>query len=149
MLVVSRVAARLYLLDYLTGRWDFPEQLRRLEAAIARYRPIAVRVEAAASGHSVVQTLRARLPYVTGVVPHGPKDVRLSAVTPMLEAGSVLFPAGAPWVRAFRDEVLAFPRGAHDECVDTLSMACGLLARPGLDSPDLGATVDNLISLLG
>ena len=41
----------------------------------------------------------------------------------MYEHGMVLHRAGAPWLTAFEDELLAFPNAAHDDQVDTLAYA--------------------------
>ena len=144
-LVVSKSGATLSLLDYQTGVWDFPEQLTRLEGLIKQWAPTAVYVEAAASGRSVVQTLRLRMPNIVGVPPHGPKETRLRAITPYLESGAVRFPAGAGWVPAFRREVISFPRATHDECVDVLSLACGRLLS---DAPATGEVQQGSVDAL-
>jgi predicted phage terminase large subunit-like protein len=150
VLVAAFGGGRLYLLDYLTGLWEFPVQVTRLASAVERYRPRTVYVEAAASGHSVVQTLRSTVPNIVGVPPKGPKDVRLSAITPFLEAGGVLFPASGQWVAPFKAEVLAFPRAPHDECVDVLSLLAGqLLAQPALPPPPTEAGVTAMIAAMG
>lgn len=144
VLVVGRSASTLYLLDYLTGQWPFPEQVARLGATIAHWHPRLVYVEAAASGTPLVRTLRQKLPNVVGIPPKGSKLERLQAVTPFLEAGAVRFPTGGAWVQAFKSEVLCFPRAPHDECVDVLSMACSQLLRP----PDLASTTEAGVSSL-
>ena len=38
-----------------------------------------------------------------------------------LESGKVLLQIDAPWLDDFRSEVLAFPKGKHDDQVDALS----------------------------
>ena len=38
-----------------------------------------------------------------------------------LVGGAVLLPRKAPWLDAFRVELMAFPVGAHDDQVDALS----------------------------
>ena len=40
-----------------------------------------------------------------------------------VHAGKVWFPAGAPWLDEWTDELAAFPQGAHDDQVDTLAYA--------------------------
>jgi len=147
LLVVSKKGATLRLLNYQTGVWDFPKQIEHVEAAIRLYNPTSIYVEAAASGRSIVQTLRLRIPYIVGVPPHGPKETRLRAITPYLESGAVLFPEGGTWCEAFRKEVISFPRALHDECVDTLSLACSRLLS---EAPATGevqqSSVDTLLA---
>ena len=41
--------------------------------------------------------------------------------THKLEAGLVLLPEHAPWLDEFLGEVLAFPRGRHDDQVDAMA----------------------------
>ncbi len=38
-----------------------------------------------------------------------------------MEAGHVLLPKEAPWLAMFLEELLAFPRGKHDDQVDNVS----------------------------
>ena len=47
--------------------------------------------------------------------------MRMEAQTPRFEAGHVLLPKEAPWLATFLDELLAFPRGRHDDQVDSVS----------------------------
>jgi predicted phage terminase large subunit-like protein len=46
-------------------------------------------------------------------------------VAPFIEAGDVELPdpAIAPWIGEFVEEMSAFPNGAHDDRVDTMSQA--------------------------
>lgn len=51
-----------------------------------------------------------------------------------LSAGSLLQPAGAPWLANFRAELLSFPAGYDDDQVDALSLVAQLLdttVKPG------------------
>jgi predicted phage terminase large subunit-like protein len=62
--------------------------------------------------------------------PKGDKSVRARAyIAPHAEAGHVRFPADAPWVPALLDEIAAFPDGAHDDQIDTMSQALLKLAQ--------------------
>ena len=54
-------------------------------------------------------------------MPEGDKWMRMEAQTPRFEAGHVLLPKEAPWLATFLDELLAFPRGRHDDQVDSVS----------------------------
>ena len=47
--------------------------------------------------------------------------MRLAAQSAKIETGQVLIPEKAPWLEAFRAELMAFPYGAHDDQVDSLS----------------------------
>ena len=49
--------------------------------------------------------------------------MRMATVSPIIEEGRVYLPQAAHWLDAFRNEVMAFPRGRHDDQVDSLSQA--------------------------
>jgi predicted phage terminase large subunit-like protein len=64
-----------------------------------------------------------------------------------LHSGKCWFPAAAPWLSEWEDELASFPRGAHDDQVDTFSYAARIAAahwtpppppsRPAPVGPDL------------
>ena len=82
-------------------------------------------IEKAGPGLQLVQELRddqtPGFPRPIGIVPEGDKWMRMEAQTPRFEAGHVLLPNEAPWFATFLDELLAFPRGRHDDQVDSVS----------------------------
>lgn len=45
----------------------------------------------------------------------------MSACTARIESGAVQLPPTAPWLDAFRTELMAFPHGKHDDQADALS----------------------------
>ena len=45
-----------------------------------------------------------------------------------VHAGKVHFPADAPWLEDFENELASFPRGAHDDMVNTLAYAARIAA---------------------
>jgi predicted phage terminase large subunit-like protein len=55
------------------------------------------------------------------------KGVRAQAIRGRMAMGKVFLPKRAPWVHAFVDELLRFPAGTHDDCVDALSLLGRLL----------------------
>jgi predicted phage terminase large subunit-like protein len=118
-----------HLIDLWRGRVEFPELKRQVVALNDRDRPAAIIVKDAASGQSLIQELRrgTRLP-VLPVRPDRDKVRRLTAVTPLIEAGRVLLPERAPWLADYVDEMSAFPNGEHDDQVDSSSQALGWLA---------------------
>lgn len=113
-----------YLIDLWRAQVEYPELKRAIADQYAKHHPAAIYIEDAASGQSVIQELQreTRLP-VLAIRPQGSKEARAAAVTPLAEAGKVFVPSDAPWVADFIDEHVAFPRGAHDDMVDTTSIA--------------------------
>lgn len=108
-----------YVLDVWRDKVDYPNLTRVAQALYRRYEPNRVFVEDAASGQSLVQSLRqeTNLP-VLPVRVDKDKVSRANAVTGMLEAGRVSIPSNAQWLGPFLDELGMFPNGAHDDQVD-------------------------------
>ncbi len=115
-----------YVADVWRGRVAHPDLVRMIEAKHRQYRPKMVVIEKAQAGFAVIQSLQIlnRIP-VYGVVPRSSKEARLDSVLPLFEAGRVLFPKNAPWLPMLLDELLKFPNGARDDCVDALVYALG------------------------
>ena len=121
-----------YLIDVWRGRAEFPELKRIAEALFERDKPVAVLVEDAASGQSLIQEFQrdTRIPLLPVKV-GGDKVVRAYAATPLIEAGRVYLPEGASWLYDYVEELSAFPAGQFDDQVDSTTQALNWLnARP-------------------
>jgi predicted phage terminase large subunit-like protein len=125
-----------YILDVFRERLEYPELKRKAEDLHARWRPNAVLIEDRASGQSLIQDLErnTRIPVIP-VKADTDKPVRASAVSSYVEARRVYLPDDAAWVDEWVEEHAAFPYGAHDDQVDTSSMA---LKRLFIDTHDPG-----------
>jgi predicted phage terminase large subunit-like protein len=110
---------RLYILDVVRERLDFPSLRQRIMEIAHRHKGYTL-IEATGSGISLLQDLRHQN-WLIGITPLGEKIVRLHQVTPMIESGAVHLPKGAPWLEAFKRELLSFPASGHDDQVDALS----------------------------
>lgn len=111
----------IHILDLYRAKLEYPELKRKIIAKKERWNADIVLIEDKGSGTSLIQDLRREHVLAKAVKPEGDKVVRMSACTAQIEAGAVLLPDEAPWLDEFRSEVLAFPRGAHDDQVDALS----------------------------
>jgi predicted phage terminase large subunit-like protein len=112
-----------YLLDCWRKRAEFPDLKRAIEMLALKWKPDRVLVEDKGSGTSVVQELRNGRLAVTPIKVDSDKVTRATAITPMVEAGKVLLPEGAPWLADFIEEISSFPAAPHDDQVDALSQA--------------------------
>jgi predicted phage terminase large subunit-like protein len=111
-----------FLLDVLRKRLEYPDLRRQVLSHAAAYAPTAVLIEKAGNGAPLVQDLQREGKLCPiGIPPVGDKVVRLEAQSAVIEAGYVLLPERAAWLDDFRDEMLAFPYGRHDDQVDTVS----------------------------
>lgn len=116
-----------YVKEVERGRWQFHEAQARIKAAAARHRPRLIAVEQTQYQAAMVQELlRTTTLPVRGIRPERDKVTRFAPLLTRFEQHQVrLDPAGVP--SAVRDELLAFPEGEHDDCVDALTYAWAAL----------------------
>jgi predicted phage terminase large subunit-like protein len=116
---------KFFLIDVLRGRFDYPTLRSRAIAHARTHRPRKILIEDAGVGTALVAELkRCRLTAVA-VKPEQNKVTRMSIESAKFEAGLVLFPRQAPWLRNLEDELFSFPQGDHDDQVDSISQALG------------------------
>jgi predicted phage terminase large subunit-like protein len=129
---------KFYCVEVQRGRWEFPEVERRLKDTRAAH-DLPIVVEETPWSRPLVQRLREQM---AGVIPWSvegrSKSVRALSVQAYAEAGDLYLPESAPWVSEFIDEHANFPFGAHDDQVDTTTMALLYLARGPGDAVDMG-----------
>lgn len=124
----------IYLLDLWRGQAEPPAVQRQIVTMATRWRPRWILVEDAAAGATLLRLMRAQCAApLLPVKPDRDKRRRALSVTPLVESGVVRLPATAPWVEEFRNELLAFPAGAHDDQVDAfVYLLARLAARQGV-----------------
>lgn len=113
----------IYVREIERFRAGFNEGLNRIKAAAARHKPAVIAVEQTQYQAAVVQELaRTTVLPVRGVRPDRDKLTRFAPLLTRYEQRMVRHdPAGVP--AAFRDELLAFPEGEHDDMVDAAAHA--------------------------
>lgn len=130
-----------YLVNVWRERVGFPDLLKMAHTAHEWTRDtfdtfrVPLVIEDKASGQSAIQMLKKPLPQMDGtILPALPvvafpvkstenKIARAEGVTPLVEGGRVFLPERAPWLDEWLKEHERFPLGAHDDQVDTTSMA--------------------------
>ena len=119
-----------HVLDVLRVQLEYPELRRRVLRESDRYGADTVLIEKSASGIALLQDLK-REGQLRPLSCNSRIDkvARLEGHSAKLEAGYVLLPEKAPWLDEFKTELLAFPRGRHDDQVDALSQFLEWLAR--------------------
>ena len=129
----------MYVLDVIRARMEYPELRRAVIASHQRWsgttHRYALVIENKGSGQSLLQDLRSQRIHAISMEPEGDKILRMSAQTAPIEAGAIHLPKSAPWLETFKQELLAFPAGRHDDQVDAFSQALKratqlLVARP-------------------
>ena len=132
----GRHGADYYLLDQLRGRWSFTESCAKVEELTERARiqfprtAPRVLIEDKANGPAIIDALKHKVSGIIPVKPDGSKEARAHACTALWESGNVLLPdrSIAPWIDEFRLELLRFPSGAHDDCVDSATQGLRYLS---------------------
>jgi len=125
----------IYLLDRYRRRMDFPELKRMTDVLAHKWRPRGLLVEDSASGQSLIQELRRES--VWPVIPYKhdgrSKEARAHSVTALVQGERVYLPEGAGWVAEYVEEMSRFPKGKHDDDVDSTVMALAYL-KPWTDT---------------
>ncbi len=122
----------LILLDVVRDHIEGPDMVRRFRGVYERLRPGYIAVERATRQLSISQDLqRAGLP-LKEVRADKDKAARALPATARMEQRTVWFPRPAvmPVITECESELIAFPKGQHDDFVDTLAYACLQIAGP-------------------
>lgn len=140
--VWGRTERDFYLLYCLNRRMDFPETLRAVRAVKALYPDAgAVLIEDKANGSAIISVLQREM-FCIPVEPRGGKEARAAAAAPAIESGHVFLPSDAPWVDDYIEQWAQFPRGAHDDMVDSTSQAITYMLMSGYTAADDAAAPD-------
>jgi predicted phage terminase large subunit-like protein len=128
----------LYVRPAANERLAFPDLVKVARELVGRYGRAEHLVEGKASGKSLRQQLRADGIPLIEIPAEGDKVARAHAITRYFEAGLVHIVGdvdASPLVDALESELLAFPRGAHDDLVD--AMVYGIMRCVGLIDEDV------------
>jgi predicted phage terminase large subunit-like protein len=110
----------LYLLGVLRRQLEYPALKRAVREQQKLFNANVVLIEDKVSGTQLIQELIVEGCYaVTRYQPTLEKVVRLHAQTAMIENGFVHLPETAPWLAEYLHEVTIFPKGKHDDQVDS------------------------------
>ena len=117
-----------FLLGRIKERMDFPTTLEKVKEMKDRFpKSSGIYIEDKANGSAIISMLRNKLPGIIPVNPKGSKQARVSAVSDYIRAGNVWLPRNEPWTEEYINEWSSFPRGKHDDDVDSGSQALNKL----------------------
>ncbi len=115
---------RLYLLNVLRQRLDYPSLKRAVWSLSRDHEPRNILIEDKASGTQLIQELIDEGVYgVTRYEPQMEKVMRLHSVTSTIENGFVYLPEHAEWLSTYLHEITTFPNAKHDDQTDSTSQA--------------------------
>lgn len=117
-----------YLIDLFRARMDFESTLRAILLMTNKYpQAFAKLIEDKANGSAIISTLRKKIHGIMPVEPHGSKLARCQSILPEIRGGYVYLPQFAAWLPEFVKECKAFPKGSHDDQVDSMTQALDYL----------------------
>jgi predicted phage terminase large subunit-like protein len=129
----------LYLLHVLRKRMEYPELKRAVCEQCAAFAAEVVLIEDKASGTQLIQELVAEgVHAVTRYQPQSDKVMRMHAQTAMIENGFVHLPKEAAWLAEYLHELTVFPKGKHDDQVDSTAQMLDWFKRGSGPSSNAG-----------
>ena len=122
---------KVMLMHAWSERLEFHDLVERVRDTVADYGVEQLIIESKAAGHSVAQELRRIYGYDDfGIQLIDPKNAdkvaRLYSVQHLFSEGYIYTPS-RPWADMVINQVSQFPKGKHDDIVDTVSMAMKFL----------------------
>jgi len=120
-----------YLLNVLRKRLEYPALKRAVREQQNLFNADVVLIEDKASGTQLIQELIAGGCHaVTSYKPECDKIMRLHAQTAVIENGFVYIPETAPWPAEYLHEMTVFPKGKHDDQVDSTAQFLDWFKKP-------------------
>mgnify|MGYP000405596133 FL=1 len=122
--VFGVLGADLYVLHDSTKLRSFTDTLDDTVAMRVAWKCTHVLIEAKANGRPVIEVLEGKIPGLISIeTGSASKESRASAMLPSWDAGQVWILEGAEWLDEWVTELCVFPRGKHDDRVDSLAQA--------------------------
>lgn len=131
-------ARDLLLLDIRRGRWSHTEQQKQVKLVYLQFEPDYFSIESVAYQLALIQDLLIEGIPCREYRPTKDKVSRASSASVWMANGKMYWLKNATWLPDFRAEVFSFPRAAHDDQVDDLSMAADIIRAHGPLSSDYG-----------
>src|SRR5690349_1249696 len=121
----------LFLLGVFRRRLEYPALKRAVREQQSLFDATEVLIEDKASGTQLIQELiEDGCHAVTRYQPTIEKIMRLHAQTAIIENGFVHIPETAPWLAEYLHEMTVFPKGKHDDQVDSTAQFLDWFKRP-------------------
>src|SRR5215472_15695382 len=121
----------LFLLGVLRRRLEYPALKRAVREQHSLFGANVVLIEDKASGTQLIQELIQDGCYgVTRYQPTTDKIMRMHAQTAMIENGFIRIPEDAPWLAEYLHEMIVFPKGKHDDQVDSTAQFLDWFKKP-------------------
>lgn len=127
---------KLMLIEAWQGRYELHELVQRVRESLRDYKVDKLLIENKAAGHSVAQEIRRLYGYENFMVQlidpkSQDKRARLYSIQHLFAEGMVYAP-NFTWCDMVINQTSIFPKGKHDDLVDTVSMALRHLREIGM-----------------
>ncbi len=118
-----RTANGFYLMDLWRDKVDAPTLEIEASLQFHKWKPTTIVIEDKSHGTGLIQYLlrKTTLP-VAAMLPTKSKELRAISASSSVKGCKCYLPNNATWVKDFLKEHEKFPRGKHDDMVDTTSM---------------------------
>ena len=114
----------LWLLDVFRARLEYSDLKQAIIARAQQFKANPVLIEEQGSGISLLQDLkRDGLTTVQGILPVADKIMRMRMQIAMIKNGFVHLPQNAAWLPGYSHELIMFPKGKHDDQVNSTIQA--------------------------
>jgi predicted phage terminase large subunit-like protein len=115
----------------LRKRLEYPALKRAVREQQSLFNANVVLIEDKASGTQLIQELIVDGCHAaTSYEPECDKIMRLHAQTAVIENGFVYVPQTAPWLAEYLQELTVFPKGKHDDQVDSTAQFLDWFKKP-------------------
>jgi predicted phage terminase large subunit-like protein len=115
---------KIYVLDWYRDRINFPTQLKMVEKLADDWNPLQIGIESNAYQTALPQQLKetSMLP-VKEINQTKDKVTRIQSGLIYFEQGKILLPKKHPELQNFINEYVYFPKGKHDDMLDSMELA--------------------------
>ena len=124
----------IYVLDWYRDRILFPTQMKMVEKLADDWDPLQIGIESNAYQSALAQNLKetSMLP-VKEINQTKDKVTRIISGFIYFEQGKILLPEKHPELENFINEYVYFPKGKHDDMLDSMESALQLAKEPYYD----------------
>ena len=136
-----------YLLDVYREKGSFEKTKQAIIALANRHAPTKILVESNGAGEAMISELASELLPVEGIFSKLSKECRAQPCTAQIERGEVYLPEQAVWKEAFVEECRAFPKGKHDDQVDSLTLLLNAVREYAVSARQSNRLIDQLTEL--
>jgi len=119
---------KIFMLDCWRGKCGYLELKEMALRKNDQYSPSYLLIEDTVNGCALIQELTSTtmLP-IKPIDPHGDKQIRLEACTPLFANKKIFFPKNASWLYDYIQEMISFPTGTNNDQVDSTSQALNFI----------------------